>query len=161
MLDVYRHYWYVFESSLVGNKARADLTDTAMGIAFLYENTRPASLALSSSFINKYYISISHALDTLVTVIIVTRLIMHSRNIRKAIGASTGTNGLYKTVVAMLVESYALYAVAFLLFIIPRASNNPVVNIFFPILVLSRVRVISTLPWHRNPGVRFSNHRDE
>jgi len=85
------------------------------------------------------YYSISLSLNVLLTLMIVIRLILHNRKFRNVTGGLAGTNGLYKAVVSMLVESCALYAVTFLLFIVPWASDDPVVNIFFPILAETQV----------------------
>ena len=83
---------------------------------------------------------------------IVIRLVLHSRNIRNAIGAPTGTTGLCKAVVTMLVESCALYAVNFLLFIGAWGAQSHVSDIFFPLLAVAQVRAIATSI--------FLSHRD-
>ena len=61
---------------------------------------------------------------------IIIRLVLHNRNIQRALGTSTGVSGLYGAIVAMLVESYALYAVTLLLYVIPLAISSTVSNIF-------------------------------
>ena len=73
---------------------------------------------------------------------IATRLILHDREVKSALGASVSTNGLYKAVVAVLTESCALFAMTFLLFVGPWAAGSPVSNTFFPILVQTQVRDI-------------------
>ena len=73
---------------------------------------------------------------------IVTRLIMHSRNIRNALGARGGAGGVYKAVVTMLIESSALYAVSSILFIGPWGAGSWVADIFLPILAQNQVRLV-------------------
>ena len=77
---------------------------------------------------------------------IVTRLIMHRRNVRKVMGASGGAIGLYTAVVTMLIESYALYAVAFLLYMVPWAIESWVLSIFSSVLGAVQVRGVFAFP---------------
>lgn len=85
------------------------------------------------------YYSISLSLNVLLTLMIVARLYLHTRRVRSAMGASAVTGGLYAVVVTMLVESCALYAISYLLFIVPWALESPTGNIFFPILAETQV----------------------
>ena len=55
---------------------------------------------------------------------IVTRLILHRRHLQKVIGAPDSSVGLYTAIVAMIIESYALYAVVYLLYIVPWALSS-------------------------------------
>ena len=84
------------------------------------------------------YLSISVSLNILLTLMIVIRLVLHSRNIRAATGM--GTNGLYKAISTMLIESCALFAVNSLLVIGPLIGGNYVAGTFFPILAETQVR---------------------
>jgi len=54
-------------------------------------------------------------------------------------GSAGATGGLYKTIVTVLIESCALYAVSFILFIGPWIPGSPVANIFLPIVVDAQV----------------------
>ena len=112
-----------------------------MGIFFIYKTSQPSSLSegLASSFGVPYF-SISISLNILLTLMIVGRLIRHNRNIRQAMGTSTGVTGLYNAVVTMLIESSALYAVSSILFIAPWAVGSWVADIFLPILANTQVR---------------------
>ena len=76
---------------------------------------------------------------------IIVRLVLHSRNIRNAVGASSGPSGLYTAVVVMLVESSALYTFAFLLYLVPTAALSTVAYIFADLGEI-QVRVIFTFP---------------
>jgi len=65
---------------------------------------------------------------------IVIRLILHSRNIRTAMGAPSGVVGLYKAVIVMLIESSAIYTASSLLFLGPWGSGNHIADMFLSIL---------------------------
>ena len=113
-----------------------------MGIGFIYQGTLQAALDSSSVSFGVPYYSISLALNILLTLMIVARLVLHSKNVRSAMGPSATTAGLYKVIVSMLIESCALYAVSYLLFLVPFAFQNPITNAFFSILAQAQVRAI-------------------
>jgi len=99
------------------------------------------------------HLSISVSLNVLLTLMIVIRLILHGRNVRAAIGSPTGMSRLCKTVVTMLIESSALYAVNSLLLIGLWAAGNPASGIFLPTISQSQV---SSSPQPQAPD-RLSN----
>jgi hypothetical protein len=74
--------------------------------------------------------SISLSLNVILTLMITARLILHHRNLRNAIGASSGVSGLYTTIVTILVESCALYAITFLPFIVSDAVGSYTLYLF-------------------------------
>ena len=76
---------------------------------------------------------------------------------KKAMGPRATANGLYKTIVTILVESFALYTVNFLLFIGTWGSKSYFVYTFFPALVETQVRALlsSFPPTHPNVGTLF------
>lgn len=86
------------------------------------------------------YFAISTALNVILTLMIAIRLILHGRNIRNALGTSTGAGGLYKAIVTMLIESSAAYAVSSLLYIGFWGSNSTVSDIFLQIFISAQVR---------------------
>lgn len=89
---------------------------------------------------NYPFFAISPSLNILLTLMIVARLILHRRNIQNAMGASARTTaGLYQAIVTVLIESCALYAVSFILFIGPWGSGSSAANIFFPIVAQTQV----------------------
>jgi hypothetical protein len=96
------------------------------------------------------YFSICLSLNILLTLMIVTRLVLHSRRIRKSMGSSAGTNGLYKGVITMVVESSALYTAGLLLFVPPWVANSPVANIFPQLLANVQVRPLFCFLTRRN-----------
>jgi len=114
-----------------------------MGITFVYQTSQPNSSFWNSTAIDFGipYFSISLSLNILLTFLIVTRLILHSRNVRVAMGGPGGAAGLYKAIVTMLIESCALYAVNSLLFVGPWGAGNHAADLFLPILAETQVRV--------------------
>ena len=80
---------------------------------------------------------------------LITRLVLHSKNIRRAMGDQGGAIGLYKQIITMLVESGALYTASFVLLIGSLAApDGPTVveNITFQILPEVQVRHVFPLP---------------
>ncbi|KAF9652147.1 hypothetical protein BDM02DRAFT_3183873 [Thelephora ganbajun] len=117
------------------------LASLAMGIMLIYQTSQPDSSIWNSIAINfgLPYFSISVSLNILLTLMIVTRLVLHSRKILNTMGAPAGAGGLYKAIVTMLIESSALYAVSSILFIGPWGANSHVADIFLPILAETQV----------------------
>ena len=117
----------------------------ATGIGFICQISQPATCTEASGasfqFGTPYY-SISLALNVFLTLMIVVRLALHRRTIRRALGSPATVGGLYKAVVNMLIESCALYAASYILFIGPWAAGSSISNIFFPILAEAQVRAI-------------------
>ena len=117
---------------------------------FTYQTLRPQYFDSQELTINLglSFFSISVSLNVLLTLMIIVRLVMHSRNVRKATGAPEGAGGLYKAIVTVLVESCALYAVGFLLYIGVWSVGNALVYVFFPILLETQVRIVLKFSWH-------------
>ena len=84
------------------------------------------------------YLSISISLNVLLTLMIVVRLVLHSRNIRTITGAPVGIGGMYRTIITMLIESSALYAVSSLVVI--GQSSSGIAYLSMPILFEIQVR---------------------
>jgi len=89
------------------------------------------------------YLLISIALNDLLTLMVVIRLLLHNRSIRAIVGALVGISGLHKTIITMLVESSALYAVSLLLVV--GKSSSRIVYLFLPILSEIQVRSLRDL----------------
>ena len=83
------------------------------------------------------YLSISVSLNILLTLMIIIRLVVYSRNIRTAMGV-TGTSGLCKAIATMFIESCALYAVSLVL--VPGLPGSGIVDAFLPVLAHTQVR---------------------
>ena len=118
-----------------------------MGIGSIYQNLQPVNVAMQNVAINNFgkaYYSIPLSLDVLLTLMIVARIALHSRDIRSAVGSLVRPNRLYGALVTILVESCAIYTASYLLFLGPWASGSPIWNAFFPMLVEAQVRAILT-----------------
>ena len=114
-----------------------------MGVAQTYFGAGTGYDFSTAVNFNTAYLSISLALNAILTFMIVTRLVLHIRNVRKAIGTSSRAGGLHTTaatVATMLIESYALYAVILLVYIVPWALNSSVQLIFFAVTGPIQVR---------------------
>ena len=115
-----------------------------MGIMFIYQASQPNNTLWSSVAINfgLPYFSISLSINILLTLMIVVRLVLHSRNVRAAIEMEepSGITGFYKAIVTMLIESSAIYAASSLLFVGPWGAGSHVADIFLPILAETQVR---------------------
>lgn len=111
-----------------------------MGIMHVFIASARIALHTSVDIDTSYYL-ICLSLNMLLTLMIIARLILHSRKIRHTTGTS---DGLYSNIVTMLVESYALYAVTLLSYIVPLALANWAAAIFWGIL--GNVQVCATRP---------------
>ena len=121
------------------------MIELTMGIAIIYYQASQPLSAIQNSAIPDFgylYSSISFSLNALLTFMIIARLILHSKNIRNAMGTAAGALRLHKAIITMLVESAALYAVTFLIFIGTWASRNPAQFIFLPALAQVQVRAV-------------------
>ena len=138
-------FGYAFEFSANRRKNGANVVNVATGTLFVYQSSGANWDIVPINFGLPYF-SISIALNVLLTFMIVIRLILHTRNIRTAMGG-TGTGGLCKAIVTMLIESSTLYAVSSLLVV--GQSSAGAADIFLPILAETQVR---TFPRPRSPG---------
>ena len=123
----------------------ADTRNTVTGTMFVYyQSSQPATGTWSSVATNFNYphFSISLALNVILSFMMVARLILHSREIRNVMGVSAGA--IYRTTIAMLAETSALYAVSYVLFIGPWGAHSSVGYIFFPILAETQVCIATT-----------------
>ena len=116
-----------------------------MGATLIYSQASTDAVSTNVDFGISYF-TIGLSLNVLLTLMIVTRIILHQKNIRKAMGIPATVNGLYAALVIVLVESCALYAVNFLLFIGAWGAGNGISNFFFPILTETQVRVVFSPP---------------
>ena len=113
-----------------------------MGIMLVYQSSKPDSNILNHIGIYDFGVpsySISLSLNVILTLMIIARLVVHNRKLRSSMGNRATTSGLYNSIITMFIESSALYAVSFLLFIGPWGSGNPAANVFSPILAETQV----------------------
>jgi len=92
------------------------------------------------------YFSVTLSLNIILTLMVVIRLVLHSKDVRATLGAPAGISGLYKAIITMLVESSALYAVNSLLVIVLWAVGNSLAETFFT--VLAQVQVCASPQLH-------------
>lgn len=115
-----------------------------MGITLTYSISQPGKKwGILDIDLGLAYYSLSVSLNIILTLMIVARLVLHSRSLQNAMGTAPRTIRLYKTIVTMLIESSALYAVVFLLYIGPWGANSNISDFFFPILAETQVRALS------------------
>jgi len=121
------------------------VVDTATGIMLIHRSLRSNSGIWDSVATNfgLSYLSVLLSLNVLLTLTIVIRLVLHSRNIRSVMGAPPGLTGLYKAVVTMLIESSAIYAVSSLLFLGFWGSGCHVAEVASAILAETQVYSLS------------------
>ena len=95
------------------------------------------------------YYSIVLSLNALLTLMLITRLVLHSKNIQRAMGDQDGVCRSYKGVVTMLVESGVLYAASFVMAAGPywagRSRGIPAQFVTLPILPEVQVRTVFPL----------------
>lgn len=106
------------------------LASLGIGISWIYaQSTVNINL---STFIHTgaSYYSICLALNVLLTLMIVARLVLHRRNVRNVVGTGDSTSSPYTTIITIIVESYALYAITLLVYIVPYALDSWVVILF-------------------------------
>jgi len=116
------------------------LASFSTGIWFIHETARPGGTwTLLPSKIGTPYFSITAGLNVILTLLILSRLFLHGRNVRSAMGGQAKISSFFKAALAMIIESSALYAINSLLFVIPRGGGSYVANIFLPILAQTQV----------------------
>ena len=116
-----------------------------MGIVYICRVTQWSYFVKSvAANVGIPYFSISIAINVLLTLMIATRLILHSRNTRNALGTPSGASGLYEAIVAVLIESCALYSVNSLMYIILWTTGSWVTVTFLTFLTQIQVSPVST-----------------
>ena len=117
----------------------ANFINTVMGILYQVVGSKDTGYSSVVTGFGLPYLSISISLNILLTLIIIIRLILHTRNIRTAMGI-TGIGGLSKAIVTMLIESCALYTINSLLVIVSWVTGYNDVVTFVPFLAQTQVR---------------------
>lgn len=122
------------------------LASFGTGIAYIYQNSRPIhdfSAYTAMTTLGIAYYSVIPSLNVLLTLMIITRLVLHSRSMRGIMGTSAGANGPYAAIIVMLIESCALYSGTFLLFVILWAARSYGAMVLLPALI--QVQTIAPL----------------
>ncbi|KAF9234665.1 hypothetical protein BU15DRAFT_65517 [Melanogaster broomeanus] len=112
------------------------LTSYVLGTFFLVQISSPASSPYfnSSTRVNWTlpYFFLSLAINIVVTIVIVVRLLIYRRRMIQLLGP--GHESDTTTVVAVLIESAAVHSTFSLLFLIPFAIDSPVSNAFLQVV---------------------------
>ena len=113
-----------------------------MSILSVFQSSRPTASLWTSTTVQFTvpYFSISIALNILLTLLLVGRLLYMAYNATQTIGRDHST--AYISIATMFVESAAPYAITGLVFIITYARNSNVQNLVLP--VLAQIMVCSS-----------------
>jgi len=123
---------------------KVHVDDIATGILANFSGNSP-NLVVGTYHFYTMNISLSLALNVLLTCMIVVRLVLYSRNAPAAMGSSARISGLYKSIATILVESSALFTVSSVLVIGSWAAQSPFANVFTRILAETQVRAFPRL----------------
>ena len=134
---------YVFGSLSRRHYRIANNINTALGIVFIWESS---NANFTTADVSIPYYSVSTSLSVLLTFMIATRLVKYNKNVRNATGAPGRGGGVYGTAVTVFVESCALYAVNYILFLGTWAAFTSAANIFYPLLAEIQVCVTFIFP---------------
>ncbi|TFK68838.1 hypothetical protein BDN72DRAFT_768736 [Pluteus cervinus] len=119
------------------------LASVGMGLATVIQSSLPNSNLFLSTTINLAlpYFALSVSMTVLATSLMIGRILYHRRRFQKLFGPQSA--GEYTGIMAMLVESAALYAAFCIIFIPLYATNNPLLYIF--LASLAQVQIIAPL----------------
>ena len=92
-----------------------------MGILYIFQLKSPQDGFWNVTFpsFGVIYVATSLVLNVLLTLMIIARLMLHTRMIRQVVGTSTAVGGWYGVIITILVESCALNAAASLSCLVP------------------------------------------
>ncbi|KZT08019.1 uncharacterized protein LAESUDRAFT_698085 [Laetiporus sulphureus 93-53] len=102
------------------------LASVALGTVFLVQTSRSSPFG-AVNFTLAYF-CMTLALNVVVTIFIVIRILAFRQRIKKVLGADHVSE--YVNVAAILVESASLFSAFMILFIVPTALNSPVAQAF-------------------------------
>lgn len=126
------------------------LSPTVLGVFFILQLSSPSSSPYSNAGqpINWTgpYLCVSLAINIVLTFLIVIRLLLYRRTMAQLLGPGHATE--CTTVVAMLIESAAVYTTFVLLFLIPFALQNSVSYTFVQVMGEAQVSRSIRLPPH-------------
>ncbi|KAG9222286.1 hypothetical protein CCMSSC00406_0006583 [Pleurotus cornucopiae] len=135
------------------------LASISMGIMTIFQSSRPNASLWTSVTVDfgLPYFSISVSLNVLLTLLILLRLWFHNRSMKQTASMSASRSATpYASIISMLVESSALYAVTSLLFIGSYGAGNNISALFLPILgqtqVIAPLLIISRVARQRAFG---------
>ncbi|KAI5836132.1 hypothetical protein K523DRAFT_323529 [Schizophyllum commune Tattone D] len=108
------------------------IASTTMSIFLLYQVSQPTESLWLHVDVGLTYFSLSLAVNLLLTLLIVGRLLSLSNQVTRMLGSQHART--YTSVAALLVESAAPYAVANLIFIVTYGIGSPGANVVLPVL---------------------------
>ena len=159
---VLRHCGYVLRLHLAAT-LWANVVYTVTGIMCVYKTAQPNDNIWTTGAINPGlpYLLLSLPLNILITLMIVIRLILHSRRTRNATGSLASIGKLYRTVATMLIESSALYSLSSFVVIGPMIANFGATNMFLSILAEVQVCAFPSprSPDQCNVTIYLAGHR--
>ncbi|EGO04206.1 hypothetical protein SERLA73DRAFT_100436 [Serpula lacrymans var. lacrymans S7.3] len=127
-------------------------------IAFLWSSAHPGSVYSTHAvqeFVIPYW-SLSVAVNVTASCLIAIRLLRHKKMLAEAISVEHGTP--YINIIAMTVESAALYAVFAIIALVLFVLNSPLTNVFLPMLGNIQVIAPSLIIYRIARGISFSSH---
>ena len=139
--NLLRIYWYDGSSIHSTTNSHSDIL--AMSIMSVYFASRPGSSLWTPDTVKVTiaYLSMSIALNLILTILIVGRLLYLSRSVKAILGESHAKT--YTSVAAMMIESAAPLSLTSIVFIITYGLDSNVQNLVLPILSQVLVRVTS------------------
>ncbi|KAL1748534.1 hypothetical protein HDZ31DRAFT_6941, partial [Schizophyllum fasciatum] len=108
------------------------LASTTMSILLLYQTSQPTQSLWLNINIGLVYFSLSLAVNLLLTLLIVGRLLAMRKRVQKMPGAQNAHT--YTSVAALIIESAAPYALTNLVFTVAYGLGSPGANVLLPIL---------------------------
>ena len=99
------------------------------------------------SALDLQYSSICVALNALLTLMIIARLVLHSRSIRSAFGTSAGVTGVYTTIVTILTEACTPYTIVFLVYLAVTSNGGDIfISMSMSSMLITRLQVCAIFP---------------
>ncbi|KAJ7448666.1 hypothetical protein B0H11DRAFT_340224 [Mycena galericulata] len=129
-------FWTIWSGNyyVVALPGLAFLTSMILSAILIAELSEPGNTIWTTISVNLAipYWSISISMTVILTSLIVGRLLFMRYRLRKLMGSNAPTP--YVTVVAMVVESAAIYSINGLIFLVSYGVNSPVQNLALPLL---------------------------
>ena len=116
-----------------------------MGIMFLIQVSTTNPYVTNGINFTLPYLSLSLALNIILTIAIVLRLLTFRYRIVSVLGPTYGTQ--YTSIAAMIIESAALYSAVSVTFLVLFGIGNPVSQVFIQSLNQFQVRLVRNLDY--------------
>lgn len=113
-----------------------------MGLLWLIQVSTSSPYTSGVNYTIPFY-TLSLALNIIMTIAIVARLLLFRHRIASALGSGHGSQ--YTSIVAMIVESAAIYSSFSIVFLVLFAIDNPVSSVFIIPLGEVQVRLVDLM----------------